>query len=295
MTMTHSFEYFRPKTVKEACQLLKTHKGSVVLAGGTDLCNMLKDAIKTPSAVIDLKQIKELKTITIDDHTLRIGALVTFTQIMASKDVCDWYPVLAEAAATVASGSTRNRATMVGNITTAVPSADSAAPLMAYDTVAVIESAKGTRRVPLEKFFVGPRRTVVKPDEIVTYLEITTPHSDHAGIYLKHTRYSGEDLAQSGMCILAFPDHTFRVGYSACAPTPLRGHKLEKLINGKQMTEELMEEAKKIIDQEISPITDIRSTSDYRRLMMKIMFERGYQAVCQRLIGEGPEYHQRLV
>lgn len=295
MTMTHSFEYFRPKTVKEACQLLKNHKNSVILAGGTDLCNMLKDSIKTPSAVIDIKQIKELKSISISNNTLTVGALVTFSQIMASKDICNWYPVLAEAAATVASGSTRNRATMVGNITTAVPSADSAAPLMAYDTVAVIQSTKGVRRVSLEKFFIGPRKTVVRPDEIVTALEVTTPDSDHAGIYLKHTRYAGEDLAQSGMCLLAFPDNTFRVGYSACAATPLRGHKLEKLINGKEMTEELLEQAKNIIDSEIAPITDIRSTSEYRRLMMKVMFERGYKAVCERLVGNGPEYHERLV
>ena len=295
MTMTHSFEYFRPKTVKEACQLLKNHKGSVVLAGGTDLCNMLKDSIKTPSAVIDLKHIDSLKKIRIDGNTLSVGALVTFSQIMANHDICNWYPVLAEASATVASGSTRNRATMVGNICTAVPSADSAAPLMVYDTVAVLESSKGIRRVALEKFFLSPRKTIVKPDEIVTALEITTPHSDHAGIYLKHTRYSGEDLAQSGLCLLAFPDNTFRVGYSACAATPLRGHKLEKLINGKEMTEILMEQAKEIIDQEIAPITDIRSTKEYRRLMMKIMFERGYKAVCERLVGNGPDYHERLV
>ncbi len=295
MQILSEYEYFRPSTVKEAVKLLSTKKGSVILAGGTDLCNMLKDGVKAPKAVIDIKHIKALKSVKVSGNTLTIGALVTFTDMTENEDVCTWFPILAEASATVASGATRNRATLVGNIVTAVPSADSAAPLMAYDTVVVIEGPKGTRRVDLRKFFKGPRKTVVKPNEIVTSIEVTTPESDHAGIYLKHQRYQGEDLAQSSVAVLAYPDKTFRIGLAAVGPTPIRGVKTEAFLNGKEITPEVIEEAKNIVNSEISPISDIRSTADYRRLMVKVMLERGIKAALERLEGNGPEFFERLV
>ncbi|MCK5882412.1 MAG: xanthine dehydrogenase family protein subunit M [Bacteriovoracaceae bacterium] len=295
MEILSEYEYFRPKTIKEAIKLLSKKKDSVILAGGTDLCNMLKDGMKSPKAVIDIKHIKTLKTVKISGNTLTVGALVTFTDVTENDDICTWFPILAEASATVASGATRNRATVVGNIVTAVPSADSAAPLMAYDTVVVIEGPKGTRRVKLHKFFKGPRKTVVKKFEIVTSIEVTTPESNHAGIYLKHQRYQGEDLAQSAVAILAFKDKTFRIGLAAVGPTPLRAHLTEAFLNGKEITPTVIEEAKEIINSEISPISDIRSTADYRRLMVKIMLERGIVAALERLDGNGPDYFERLI
>lgn len=294
MTILSNYEYYRADSVKEAVKLLSQTKG-VILAGGTDLCNMLKDGTSVPKAVIDIKGIPELYEVQLKENKLYVGANVTFTELMENETVCTWFPILAEMASTVASGATRNRATMIGNICSAVPCADSGAPLMAYDTNVIIQGPKGTRSVSILKFFKGPRKTVLKKDEMVTMLEIVTPDTDHAGCYLKHQRYAGEDLAQSSIAILAYKDGSFKIGYGSVAATPLRGTALEKFLKGKTITNEIIEEAKEVLDSEIFPISDVRSTADFRRHMMKVMFERGIKASLERLEGNGPEYFERLV
>jgi len=169
-----TFEYFKPTTVKEALELLREYNGKVaLLAGGTDLAVMIDDGMVVPDYVIDVKGIEELSGISLEQDYLRIGSLVTFSEILHSDLVKANVPVLFEAAKTVASVGVRNRATLVGNICSSVPSADSAPALLVLEALVEIEG-KERRIVPVKEFFTGPRKNVLAKDEIVLSVKIPT-------------------------------------------------------------------------------------------------------------------------
>ena len=156
MVIAKEFEYRRPTTLAEATQVLAQHPGSVkVLAGGTDLVAWLRDDAIAPDLVIDIKAIPDLRDIKIDGDVLHIGSLVTFTELIESDVVKEHVPLLAEMAETVASPGIRNRATMVGNICSAVPSCDAGPVLLAYDTAVHLTGPSGNRSVDSHLHFFG--------------------------------------------------------------------------------------------------------------------------------------------
>ncbi|MBL6990693.1 MAG: xanthine dehydrogenase family protein subunit M [Bacteriovoracaceae bacterium] len=290
MTITCEFDYLKPKTLNEAKKLLAKHKKSQLLAGGTDLIGNLKEDALAPSNLIDLKGIKELKKLTVTKNALTIGALVTFSDLIASKAIKKYFPIIYEAALTVASKAIRNRATVVGNICSAVPCMDSSGFLMVYDTKLKIVGSKARRTIPIAKWFKGPRKTTLKKDEIVTSIEIKAPATKHAGCYIKLGRYRGEDLAQATVTVLATSKNKFRVSFGSVGPTPIRPLNLEKMLDGKLVDDKLIEEVMKKIPTVISPITDIRATKEYRTHMCQVMFKRALLASIARLKGIGPSY-----
>jgi carbon-monoxide dehydrogenase medium subunit len=169
------FDYIVPKTLEEALKALSKHKGSaMLLAGGTDIVPRLKKReIAAPEYVIDLKGIRGLDTIIYGTSGLTIGPLATINAIAHSPVIQEHYPVLAQAALSMASPQVRNRGTFAGNICSAVPSADSAPSLLALGAAVKIKSSRGERTVPLDQFFTGPRTTALKANEML--LEIKRP------------------------------------------------------------------------------------------------------------------------
>jgi carbon-monoxide dehydrogenase medium subunit len=244
--------------------------------------------------IIDLKGIEQLRQITFKHDTLFIGAGVTFSELIESKIIKEHFPVIAELSKTVASLGIRNRATMVGNICSAVPCMDSGPLLAAYDAEVITAGPKGERKIPAENWFIASRKTAIEKGELVTGISISSP-GKHGSCFVKLGRYEGEDLAQVNLIILALKDGTFRVSFGSVAPVPIRAKKIERLINGKTITSSLIEEACKLIEEEIKPITDIRASKEYRMHMAKIMFERGLNAAIGRLNGGGPEYGKNLI
>jgi len=290
MPAAHEFEYFKPATLDEALSLLTKYRDSArILAGGTDLALKIKEGMETPDEVIDIKGIDALKRLEIDKDTLFIGSLVTFSNLIDSDLVKEKFSLLRDASSTVGSVGTRNRATMAGNICSAVPSLDSGPALLVHEAEVFIKSTDGERTVPIEKWFVGPKQSALKAGEIVTGISVPYPKKKYAGCYVKLGRYAGEDLAQAGVGILVLDGHEYRIAFCAVGPVPRRSEKIEMLLNGNKLTDALIEEAKALIPEEISPITDIRSSKEYRMLMVKVMFERGMKAAVSRLRGERPE------
>ena len=290
----NQFDYAKPKLLNEALDIISKSVNPFILAGGTDLIDMIKEGIVQPDMIIDLKGIEQFKQITFKHDTLFIGAGVTFSELIESKIIKEHFPVIADLSRTVASLGIRNRATMVGNICSAVPCMDSGPLLSAYDAIVITAGPKGERKIPAENWFVASRKTAIEKGEIVTGVSISSP-GIHGSCFVKLGRYEGEDLAQVNLIILALKDGTFRVSFGSVAPVPVRAKKIEHLINGHEITLSLIEEAYKLIEKEIKPITDIRATKEYRMHMAKIMFERGLNAAISRLNGYGPEFGKNLI
>jgi CO/xanthine dehydrogenase FAD-binding subunit len=287
MAVAHDFEYYCPTSFDEALKLIATHGDkAMLLAGGTDLAVYIKEGMVHPEAVIDLKHIKELKKLETQPDGLYIGALATFSDILAHKDLKKKYLPLWEAARSVASVGIRNRATLVGNICSAVPSLDSAPVLLCYDAVVHVCNQKGERKIPITEWFLAPRKTAKKPDEVVLGVTIPKPTGKNGGCYLKLGRYGGEDLAQAGIGILVNEKLDYKVAYCAVGPIPKRAASIEKLLKGKTLTPALIDKAKALVEGEIAPIADIRSSKEYRIHMCKVMLDRGLGASVDRLKGK---------
>jgi carbon-monoxide dehydrogenase medium subunit len=295
MAIVQEFKYFKPRSIKEAIGLLSRHKNAAVLAGGTDLVCNLKDGIASPGSLIDIKGITNLAGITFKGKKLKIGALVTFSDLLKSEVIREHFPLIMEMAKTVGSVAVRNRATVVGNICSAVPCMDSAPVLSVYEAEIEVNGPNGERTIPVSKWFKDSRETAIRKSEIVTSISIPLPAEKHAGCFVKLGRYSGEDLAQANVALLVLPGSRYRVAFGSVAPLPIRAQKIEKVLNGNPLDDERLSAAKKLIPEEISPITDIRATREYRMHMCKIMFERGIRAAVQRLDGTGPAYGTALI
>lgn len=296
MAISHQFDYHKPPDLDEAIRLLADYKGKgVVLAGGTDLVNWIKEDFIAPEAVIDLKGVSELRKIEFSGNTLVIGSLTTFSELIDSARVNESFPLIVEQSHVVACHGVRNRATMVGNICSGVPCCDSGPVLQVYDAVICVKGPKGERKIPIMDWFVGPKKTSRDPLEIVQKVEIKLPGRKNAGCYVKLGRYRGEDLAQASVAILALDGGETRISFGAVGPTPIRSKKIEVLVSGRELTDSLVTDLDKLVEAEIAPISDVRATKEYRLHMAKVMLKRGLQAVRERLAGSGPAYGARLI
>lgn len=296
MPIAHEFEYERPATLDEAVALLAERGGSArVLAGGTDLVGWLRDELVAPDLLVDLKGVPGLGEIDCDDERLTIGALATFTDVLESGCVLKCAPILHEAAKTVASVGIRNRATLTGNICSAVPCCDAGPPLLVLDAAVHITGPGAERTIPIAEWFVGPKRTALGPGEIVTGVSFPLPPKEHGAAYVKLGRYRGEDLAQAGVAVVALPGNVYRVAFGAVAPTPVRAPGIEQALGGKSLDEATLAAVKALVPRETSPIADVRASREYRAHMLPVMLERGLRAAAARRDGGGPPYGTALI
>jgi len=274
------FEYLQPDTLEEALSFLAVNREKVrVLAGGTDLIvQMRRREITIPDYVADIKKISQLKKIMIDEQGLRIGALVPISEIAAFDDVKKDYKAIADAAGVIASPQIRNRATIAGNICNAVPSADTAPPLLVFGAAVKLRSAKAERSVPVDEFFTGPRKTAAAPDEIVTGVFIPKPAAASKSVYYKHSQRHSMDLALVGVAAYGCKDgdvcKEIRIGLGAVAPKPVRALAAEKVLLGQKPTPELINAAAAAAASECSPIDDHRASGEYRRDMVQVFTKR---------------------
>ena len=296
MPIAHEFEYVKPASLDEAVAILAERgEGAMVLAGGTDVVALLRDDAIAPDVLVDIKGIESLADIRAAGGRLFIGPLVTFTDLIESELIRESFPLLHEMAVKVASKGIRNRATIVGNICSAVPSCDAGPVLLVYDAQVLILGPGGERTVHVYEWFTGPKKTDLQSGELVVGLEMSSSAHACGGSYVKLGRYRGEDLAQASVAVLVSPDYEYRVAFGAVGPTPVRARKLEAAIKGEEPTDEMLEVARKFIARETSPITDIRATAEYRTHMLEVMLERGIRAAVARLNGGGPEYGTRHI
>jgi carbon-monoxide dehydrogenase medium subunit len=275
-------EYLAPKTLKEVISLLNTYGNRAkIIAGGTDLIPLLKrKALPSPEYLIDLNSIQdpELKFIEYNEKNgLRIGALTTLHEIEKSQIVKEKFPSLHEACRLIGHLPVRNIATVGGNICRASPASDLIPPLLTFDSKLKIVSSEGERNVNLENFFKGPGQTILKPNEIV--IEINSPPTkpDVKMVFIKKSR-TFSDLAKVNMALLAAVKNNaleyVKIALGSVAHVPLRARKTEEFLKGKILNRNVIEKAMDLIASEIHPITDLRSTAEYRRHLCKILLKR---------------------
>ena len=296
MAIAHDFAYVRPASIDAAVKELAAAAGTArVLAGGTDVVPWLRDDLIEPELLVDIKSIPGLSSIGRQGDTLELGALVTFSDVIGSEVIHDAAPMLVEMAHMVASVEVRNRATLAGNLCSAVPSLDAGPALLVYDATVRLVGESGPRTVPLSGWFVGPKETRLSTDEIVTGITVPLPTADHGAAFLKLARYAGEDLAQANLAILLTAERDYRLAFGAVAPTPFRAGSIEALLHGKPLDGVLLTKAALLVDEEMAPIADVRASAEYRTHMCRVMLARGLRAADSRLAGAGPPYPAHLI
>ena len=271
------FEYFEPTTLAEAAALLSRYAGRAQpLAGGTDLLVELKEQLRRAECVVNIKRIPGMDTLSYDAREgLRIGALVTAREVELSPIASEKYSSLVQATRELGSIQVRNRATIVGNICRASPSADTLPPLIADSAWLRIVGAKGERTVRLEDFFTGPGKTVLGVDELVTELLLPPPPPNTRKVYIKHGRRKAMELATVGVAVTLNTDVKIVLG--AVAPTPIRARKAEDLLRGRPIDEKLIAQAAKAAADEARPISNVRASAEYRREMVEVLTRRALQ------------------
>jgi CO/xanthine dehydrogenase FAD-binding subunit len=274
-------DYIRPGSIDEILDLLLNNNGRYrVYAGGTDLIPKLKGrTMSPPETIVDLKGIPDLDYIDYDErYGLRIGALATIRSIETSPVVREKYPLLSQAAGSMASIQVRNRGTIAGNICNAVPSADSAPPLLALEARLVCLSKKGERILMIDEFFIGPNKTALEPDEILREIQIPALPENSRGVFIKLSPRSRMDLAVVNAAVLCAKENglfkTIRIGLGAVAPTPIRARKAEELLEGAKPDDKTILNAAKTASAESKPIDDHRASAEYRKLMVEVLVRR---------------------
>ncbi len=281
-----AFELYSAKDSHDAVALLAKHSVASkvrVIAGGTDLLADLKFSAHSPNVVVDISRAEDLKSIVANENGLRIGALVTHSQIMRSVVINDMFPALVDAAHTIGAVQTRNLGTLGGNLVTAVPSMDSGPTLMALEAIVSIQGPEGRHEVPLTEFFLGPRKTILKPDEILAEIIIPKQNLRKPTHFLKFGLRKGQALALVNSAASFWVDwdkHAFvapRIGLGAVAPKVIRAAQAEAFLEGRKITPEVMAEAGHIAATDAKPISDFRASANYRKNLVAVLTKRALE------------------
>jgi CO/xanthine dehydrogenase FAD-binding subunit len=282
------FDYIKPTTLEEASAFLAQHTGEArAFIGGTDTFVRMRDGAWQDKYLVDVKGLPGMNDLTfVPNFGLRVGAAVNMNRLITSPEVNEHYPVLAEAAHTVASYQLRTRATIAGNICNASPAGDTIGSCLVLDAKLHVHGVDGDRIEPLRTFFKGPGKTVLKAGDIVTAVELPIPPQGAQGKYIKLGRNAIGDLAIVGVTAFGYPDRTtsgyrFLVALASVAPTPLLLDMA--LLSEKAITPELIAVAADVAMNSVTPIDDVRGSARYRSLMVRNMTRKALMDVWERI------------
>jgi xanthine dehydrogenase small subunit len=259
-----------PSTLTETYALLSERGGAVkIIAGGTDLMVLMNAHMLNAEEFLDIWRVDELRGITDEGDALRIGALTTYTQLIKSELIQQHVPSLVAASRTIGAIQIQNRGTIGGNVVNASPAGDSLPVLAAYDAELEIGSVRGTRRVPFNQFYMGYRRSVLEPDELVLAVRMPKLKESEVDFFWKVGTRRAQAISKTVLAAKARVDNqridSISIAVGSVAPTVVRARQTESLLTGSLTTTALMHDARRTIAQEITPITDLRSTEHYRR------------------------------
>ena len=272
-------QYFAPSTLRQALQLLGKHGARIsVLAGGTDLVRDMNLEFKVPDNILWIGKLG-LEYIKLQEGVIHIGAATRMQTAGTSKLLLEKAAALAQAAGRLAAPPVRSLATLGGNICTASPAGDTICAMIGLGAEIVLTSSKGKRILPLEKFFRGPGKTVIKPGELLTEIRIRPVGKGEGSAYRKVGRRQALTLAVlnaaarveldgKGKCV------DVRIAVGSAAPTPVRAVKAEAVLRGKAFTPEAIAKAAEMAVTEIKPIDDVHGTAWYRRQLTRVLVGR---------------------
>lgn len=283
-----AFAYERPTTLAHAVALLVEHGPDArLLAGGTDLIIRLRDGSIRPRIVVDLKGIAELDgEIREGDGHLSIGARTVMTDIAADERIRRDYEALAEAASVVGSVQIRNRATLAGNACNASPAADTAPALLVYGAHVIAYGPAGTRRIPIDQFFVRSSLTTLARGELVTAIELPRPATRRGAVHVRRTRRRGHDLASVTLTCAVFADGVTRLSYGSLGPRPVLVVDETGLLADPGAPDLAKAQRLETLFVDASPSArSMRATPEYRLAMLHVLGLRAVATAMERLAG----------
>lgn len=264
-----NFRYLKPRSVEELLKI-KNEEGdkALLLAGGSNILVYIKDGIIQEGTLVDISAIEELRRIHEGGGYLKIGAATTITEIIESSLLKEQIPFLPQSLKKFANPLIRNKATIGGNIADASPVADTVPPLLVLKGEAVVASAAGERMIPLNEFFVGPRVTNLKSNEVILRLQFALPERG-SGRFIKLGLRKGTAISVTSVAVwLIMEDQQvadIRIALGGVAPIPIRAEQTEALFKGERLNPERIKTLSSELIKELSPISDVRGSAAYRR------------------------------
>ena len=280
-------EYITAFTMPEAIKILSTKSpGARIVAGATDLILELERGARSGiECLIDITRIPDLDRITQDEEgIIHIGPLVTHNHVASSKLLREKAYPLARASWEVGAPQIRNRATVAGNIITASPANDTITPLMALEAWIILKSVRGERKVNLEDFYTGVRKTVLLPDEVLIDIAFKGLATNQRGTFVKVALRRAQAISIINLAIILTLEANViqkaSITLGAVAPTIIHAKFAESYLVGKSLTDDIISKAAELVRDSASPIDDIRGSADYRREMVKVFSSRGLQSIA---------------
>ncbi len=288
------FEYVTPKTLREAVTRLSEKNGNArVLAGGTDLIVQMRIKRAQPERVVDVKSIPELNELSYGPKRgLRVGAAVPCWRIYNDPDVVERYPAIFDSTAIIGGIQIQGRASIGGNLCNSSPSADSTPTMIAYGATCDIVGPKGKRQVPVAGFCTGPGTNVLAPDELLVAINFPPARKFTGAHYLRFIPRNEMDIAVVGagaFVELANRKKDFkivRIALGAVAPMPVVAEEAAKMLEGRAVSDEAIEEAAEAAKAVARPITDMRGTAEYRTHLVGVLTKRALHGAVKRARGE---------
>ncbi len=269
--------YHMPTTIPEALQLLEESPDTKLIAGGTDLmAQMANGRAMRPPALVSLNRIAELTRVESADR-LRIGAAARVRDVAAHPAIVTSYPAVVQAIKVLGSPQIRNVATLGGNLANASPAADTAPALIAHGAKVELRNATSTREVPVEQFMVGPGKTDLRPGEIITAILLEPPRAGTRSTFMRKGRVKMDLAIVSVAALIEMDGNTCvaaRLAAGAVAPVPMRLTSAEAVIVGSDLSPQARRSAAMEAREEVSPISDVRASGDYRRHLTGVFVER---------------------
>ncbi|HHT47316.1 MAG TPA: xanthine dehydrogenase family protein subunit M [Firmicutes bacterium] len=279
MAILNTFHFHKPVSLKEAVELHENYGPQAsYIAGGTDVIVGLKKNKLEPGHLISLLNIPGLNHISSDGKELHIGALTTHRQLEMNEEIGQKFSVLHDAVKQIGSVQIRNVATLGGNLCSALPSADSASPLLVLN--AKIKTAGVKNRIlAINDFFVGPGQSALEPSEIVTEIIIPYPHQRSGAAYVKLGRRGAMEIPLIGAAVYFEVDELgfctkARVALTTAAPTPIRVPNAEAALEGKKLNQDVFRSCAERALLDASPRTSWRTTAEHRRAVIPVLVER---------------------
>ena len=285
----NQFKYISPKTIEEVLEILKQEKSKAcIVAGCSNVLPYIKDRKLPAKLLLDISAIEELNYVKKSEGEIYIGAGTTISDLTNSKIIREECNLLYQTAEEFADPTVRNRATIGGNLADASPAADIAPPLLVLDAVLEVESMDGKREISLKNFFVSPRKTVLREDEMISSIKIKNSFLNKNGCFIKLGLRQAMAISVATMAMVLEVEKNkvknVRIAMGSIAPIPLRLLKTEKFLINKEVNDDLIEKAIPKVRKEVNPIGDVRASAEYRRYVSGILFKRAFNKLTEKRI-----------
>lgn len=280
-------EYLAPKKLEEALKAAEKAPGETTfIAGCTNVIPNIRAGKISPKILIDLSRLEGLDHIREENSMIAIGSLATISEIAASDLIRHHAPVLFSAASKLGNPLTRNRATIGGNLADASPAADMAPPLLSLEAKVHTKASGGKEReISLDKFFLGPNKTVLDEDEIIVQIVFTKPKDTAKEHYFKLGLRNSMAISVASISLMLELKgkvcQKARIALGSIAPTPVRARQVEKNLEGEEINDKIIQECSALVKEEIMPISDIRASAAYRNWVTSVLVRRAIQEVIK--------------